>query len=145
MAIGIPASYATEVNDLLLKLNEDHGPFTGIFSYRYVKKSAATLAFTRFDPTCIVELDGVESAITRNFYAVTRNALDAKQIPYTFHWGKISDLDGPRLQKMYGPAVNQWLAARNTLLTGNLLKTFTNETLKDWGLDKTVTPQLLPF
>jgi hypothetical protein len=27
-------------------MNEDHGPLSGILSYRYVKRSGATLAFT---------------------------------------------------------------------------------------------------
>ncbi len=66
-AIGIPLDRVLEVNDMLIEMNEDQGPFSGIFSYRYVKKSAATLAFTKFDPTCILELDGAESNINKKF------------------------------------------------------------------------------
>src|SRR6185436_4346496 len=56
-AIGIPLDRVLEVNDLLIEMNEDHGPLSGILSYRYVKKSETALAFTKFDPTCILELD----------------------------------------------------------------------------------------
>ncbi len=144
-AIGIPVSYTNQVNDMLVRLNTAHGPFSGIFSYRYVKKSAATLAFTKFDYTCIVELDGVESVITRNFYAAVWQELEAQNIPYTFHWGKISSLDGTKLAKMYGAGIDQWLMARNTLLPAASLAAFTNQTLKDWALDRIVAPHLRPF
>ena len=90
-AIGIPISFTNTVNQMLIRLNDVHGPFPGIFSYRYVKKSDATLAFTKFDHTCIVELDGVESDITRKFYDVVWHELITRNIPHTFHWGKISD------------------------------------------------------
>jgi hypothetical protein len=49
-AIGLPLDRVLEVNDMLIEMNENHGPLSGIFSYRYVKGSAATLAFTKFDP-----------------------------------------------------------------------------------------------
>ncbi|MBS1564146.1 MAG: FAD-binding protein [Bacteroidetes bacterium] len=145
MAMGLPVSYTNQANDLLLELNKKHGPFTGVFSYRYVKGSAATLAFTRFSPTCVLELDGVESSITRKFYDVVLDAFEANNIPFTFHWGKINMIDNARILRMYGDAVDKWLNARNTLLRGKTLGCFCNQLLKDWGLDKTVTPQLRPF
>ena len=87
---------------MLIEMNEAHGPLSGIFSYRYVKRSAATLAFTKFDPTCILELDCAESNTTRNFYNAVWNELEARNIPYTFHWGKIHNLDEAKTKKMYG-------------------------------------------
>jgi hypothetical protein len=135
-AMGIPANRANEVNDMLITLNDAHGPFTGIFSYRYVKGSKATFAFTKFDPTCILELDGVESTITRNFYELVWNELEARNIPYTFHWGKINDLDEAKLKKMYPGDFDQWIQARNKILPPSSLKVFNSPTLSDWGLDK---------
>lgn len=134
-ALGIPINFAGQVNDLLIRLNGDHGPFTGIFSYRYVKKSSATLAFTKYDHTLILELDGVESAITRNFYEVVWAELEKAGIPYTFHMGKIGNLDPVKMRKIYGADVDRWIAARNKLLPVASMNLFNNQTLKDWGLD----------
>ena len=135
-ALGIPVDRVNEVNDLLIKLNETSGPFSGIFSYRYVKGSKATLAFTKFDPTCILELDGIESTITRNFYKTVWNELAARNIPYTFHWGKINDLDETKLKSMYPGNVDKWITVRNKILPPSSLKVFNSPTLSAWGLDK---------
>jgi hypothetical protein len=135
-AIGIPLDRVLEVNDMLIKLNKTAGPFSGIFSYRYVKGSVATLAFTRFSPTCILELDGSESSGTRNFYAAVWNELDARNIPYTFHWGKIHNLNEAKTRKMYGTKMDKWIGQRNKLLPEKSLKVFNTQSLKDCGLDK---------
>src|ERR1700704_2010422 len=111
-AMGVPINFVNQVNDLLIQLNTSHGPFSGIFSYRYVKKSEGMLAFTKFDHTCIIELDGIESNITRNFYQVVWNELEARNIPYTFHWGKINNLNGTKIQNMYQNNMNTWISAR---------------------------------
>jgi D-arabinono-1,4-lactone oxidase len=141
-AMGIPISFVNEVNEMLIKLNDTHGPFPGIFSYRYVKRSDAMLAFTKFDHTCIVELDGVESNITRNFYRTVWNELITRNIPHTFHWGKISKLDPARLEKIYRQNISKWIKARNTLMPVDSLQIFNNKTLTIWGLDTTL---LRPF
>jgi hypothetical protein len=135
-ALGIPVNRVIEVNDMLIELNKIHGPFSGIFSYRYVKGSKATFAFTKFDPTCIIELDGIESAVTRNFYEVVWNELETKNIPYTFHWGKINNLNETKLKKMYGGSFDKWVKARNKILPPSSLKVFNSPMLHDWGLDK---------
>jgi FAD binding domain len=141
-AIGIPISFVNQVNEMLIELNDTHGPFSGIFSYRYVKGSKALLAFTKFDQTCIVELDGAESVITRNFYHVVWNELTARNIPHTFHWGKISNLDSVKLEGMYQQNFSRWIKARNTLMPVPALQIFNNQTLVKWGLDKIL---LRPF
>lgn len=139
-AIGIPLDRVLEVNDMLIELNKIAGPFSGIFSYRYVKGSAATLAFTRFSPTCILELDGSESSGTRNFYTAVWDELDTRNIPYTFHWGKIHNLTEAKTRKMYGPAMDKWIEERNKLLPGQSLKIFNTQSLKDCGLDTILPP-----
>jgi hypothetical protein len=144
-AIGIPLARVSEVNDMLIKLNKTAGPFTGIFSYRYVKRSPATLAFTKFEPTCILELDGVTSAITRNFYDAVWNELETRNIPYTFHWGKINNLDKVKTRKMYGDNMDKWIMARNKLMTPEAMKIFNIQFLQDCGLDKILPAALRPF
>jgi hypothetical protein len=139
-AMGVPIRFVNEVNDLLIELNKIHGPFTGVFSYRYVKKSAATLAFTKYDHTCIIELDGVQSGITQKFYEIVWSELERRNIPYTLHWGKRANLNSFKLQNMYGENMDRWLAARNKLLPVSSLTVFNSPTLQDWGLDKILQP-----
>lgn len=143
-AIGIPISFTNQVNSMLIELNKAHGPFSGIFSYRYVKKSDGLLAFTKFDYTCIVELDGVESVITRNFYKLVWDELEKRKIPYTFHWGKINNLNPVRMQNMYSSGVQKWIQARNQLMHADALKVFNNQVLADCGLD-VVSAKPKPF
>jgi hypothetical protein len=133
-ALGIPAERAVEVNDLLIQINNANGPFTGIFSYRYSKKSSATLAFTRYDQTLILELDGVESGGTRNFYTKVWSELQNAGIPFTFHWGKVNNLDAAMTRTMYGNDMDKWISARNQLLPPESQQIFNNQTIVNWGL-----------
>ena len=139
-AIGIPLDRVLEVNDMLIEMNATDGPLSGIFSYRYVKRSAATLAFTKFDPTCILELDCAESNSTRNFYNAVWNELGARNIPYTFHWGKIHNLDETKTRKMYGTAFDKWIEQRNKIMSPQTMKVFNTQSLKDCGLDAILLP-----
>lgn len=137
-AIGLPLQQVTRVTDILLEMNKTHGPFVGLFAYRFIKKSQATLAFTHFDYTCILELDGAYSDATKNFYQLVWQRLDDENIPFSFHWGKMNELDFDRINRMYGEKATAWMAARNLLLDAQSRKVFTNPLLTQWGLDKTV-------
>ncbi|KAK6033653.1 FAD binding domain protein [Ostertagia ostertagi] len=137
-AIGIPLNQVQRVTDIIFELNKTAGPFPGLFSYRFIKKSQATLAFTRFDFTCILELDGSFSDTTMNFYRAVWKKLDEEQIPYTVHWGKMNELNFQRISNMYGSDADKWIAARNTLLDADSRKVFCNPLLQEWGLDKSL-------
>jgi FAD/FMN-containing dehydrogenase len=137
-AIGIPLNQVHRVTDIIFELNKTAGPFPGLFSFRFVKKSQATLAFTRFNFTCILELDGAFSATTMNFYRAVWKKLDEEQIPYTVHWGKMNELNVERISNMYGTDADKWIAARNTLLDADCRKVFCNPLLQEWGLDKSL-------
>jgi len=136
-ALGFPISVINRVTDLLLAVNKTDGPFSGLFAYRFIKKTDAMLGFTHFpDFTCIVELDGIFSHTTQNFYSAVWKRLDEEKIPFTFHWGKMVDLNPERIARMYGSATDSWIAARNKILDAETMKVFTNPLLKEWGLDK---------
>jgi D-arabinono-1,4-lactone oxidase len=139
-AIGIPLDRVLEVNDLLIEMNKNQGPLSGILSYRYVKRSAATLAFTKFDPTCILELDCAESNTTWNFYKAVWNELEARNIPHSFHWGKIHNLDEAKTRKIYGADMDKWIEQRNKIMSPEAMKIFNTQSLKDCGLDKILLP-----
>ena len=91
----------------------------------------------------MVELDAVFSDKTLEFYHDVWEALDRAQIPFTFHWGKVCEIDPGRLEKMYGSNVISWIKARNRLLDRDGLGAFTNQQIVDWGLNQPVTGE--PF
>ncbi|HXB06556.1 MAG TPA: hypothetical protein VNW04_05565, partial [Puia sp.] len=137
-AIGIPISYISQAIDLLLATNKTNGPFSGLFACRFVKRSPAKLAFTHFDYTCVLELDAAFSNATYDFYTAAWKQFEAAKIPFTFHWGKINELNIDRLTNMYGANIQTWVAARNKLLDAGSRQVFTNATLTAWGLDKSL-------
>jgi hypothetical protein len=137
-ALGIPIGFVGQAISLLMEVNKAKGPFSGLFACRFVKKSPAKLAFTRFDYTCVLELDGAFSDETYAFYSAAWQALEEAKIPFTFHWGKINELNIDKLTTMYGDNVKTWIAARNKLLDADTRKVFTNATLTAWGLDKSL-------
>ena len=134
-AMGIPVSQVNRLNEILVKLN-DQTPFPGVFAYRFVKRSPATLAFTQYDPTCVVELDGVQSDLTWSFYRAVWNELRLQGIQFTFHWGKINDLDGQKVRDAYPAMRDQWVRARNRLLPQDSMAVFSSPPLKNLGLDE---------
>lgn len=136
-ALGLPLNKVNRVAELLLEINKTDGPFTGIFAFRYVKKSNATLGFTHFgDYTCVLELDGIFSPETEAFYRAVWKRLDEEKIPFTFHWGKMNEINPDILKKMYGKDATSWIAARNNLLKPEAMKIFTNPLITQWGLDE---------
>ena len=121
----------------VLKLvREEQAPAT--MALRYVKSSRATLSFTRHAPqTCVMEIDGPRSDLMLGLYEKVWRELEASGIPFTFHWGKMSDVsqNPARVRRMYGDAVDAWRAARETLLpTPDLRRVFSNAYIEGAGL-----------
>jgi hypothetical protein len=133
-AIGIPIAYSTQAISLLMEVNKTAGPFAGLFACRFVKRSLAKLAFTHFDHTCVLELDAAFSDTTYGFYTAAWKKLEEANIPFTFHWGKVNELNIDRLKRMYGANLQTWIDSRNKLLDADNRQVFTNATIKAWGL-----------
>ena len=135
-AIGMDISSVNKVLETIIAVNKE-APFPGILSFRFVKGTTALLAFTKFPSTCVLEMDGVEAAVTRNFYKKVWDALEEKGISYTLHWGKINfNLDAARVRKMYGDSrVDKWIECRHQLLDESTRKVFTNVFMEKCGLD----------
>lgn len=138
-AIGISVENTNKVMDIALRLYKEHS-FAGVFACRFVKQTAATLGFTAFPATCVAEFDSFETGSTWRFYQALWKALDDAAIPYTFHWGKVNNLDAASVRKMYGGKVDEWIAARNILIPKEMLPVFTNEFMIQTGLDKVLPP-----
>jgi FAD/FMN-containing dehydrogenase len=133
-AIGFAVRDVPKVVDLVLNVNAEQGPFAGLFAFRFVKKSRALMAFTRFDPTCVLEMDGVQSDGTMHFYEKMWEALDKAGIAYTFHWGKMNSMTPARLERAYGQDAVRFQAARQRVLDPGALLAFDSTAHRDWGL-----------
>lgn len=136
-ATAIPMDRLDEVLDLILKVNA-RTPFPGALACRFVKGTPATLGFTRYPHTCVLEMDGVDATVSRDFFRDVWGALDAAGIPYTLHWGKLNFiLSEPLVRQMYGDgSVDAWISARHTLLDAPTREVFKNEFMTKCGLDK---------
>lgn len=135
-AIGLPLSSVEQVVKVLMEMNESAGPFVGLFAFRFVRSSPATMAFTRFSPvTCVLELDGVLSPETTGFYEAVWDKLEQLNIPFTFHWGKMSVIGPDRLRRMYGNNLDKFLIARSRIIEPAVANIFSNEAMKQWGID----------
>jgi len=148
MAVGIDKSNSSKAVKIILDLVKNDKPMPGVVGIRYVKGTEATLGFTKFPTTCILELDGVDTPLMHECYDLFLQKLNQHNIPFTLHWGKINDyLNQQTLRDMYTSAkVDSWLKVRSQLLqTDEVRAVFTNEFMEKCGLDKVVaTPVATP-
>lgn len=111
--------------------------FAGAAAVRFVKGTKATLGFTRFEHTCVIEMDGLDIKGNHTVFANVIDRLINNGIPCTIHWGKLNDpLNADRVIAMYGAdKVKSWKQSRETLLLPETRSVFTNEFMKKCGLD----------
>jgi FAD/FMN-containing dehydrogenase len=133
-AVGVPLSEANRALDTVFSVHEAEGPIAAVFSVRFVKGTDALLGFTKFEPTCVLEIDGVFSQRTSDFLRAVWSKFDEEQIPYTFHWGKMNTLNAALVRKMYGTAVDRWQSSRRTLLDAASMQVFSSTFLDRVGL-----------
>lgn len=145
-AVGIDHTDSPKALELLTKLAREEGPIPGIYAMRFVKKSKAKLAFTRFPITCMLEIDGLIWKPKNNnmislekFCTRTIEILQQNNIPFTIHWGKNADWAFPGLvQHMYGSDARKWKEYRSALLGKENAKLFSNDFLRDTKLEEYV-------
>ncbi len=149
-SVGIDHKDAPKAMELLAKITREEGPIPGIFALRFVKQSEATLAFTKFPITCMLEIDGVLWKKTKKIMSLKEfskriiEVLQQNNIPFTQHWGKNSDWAFPNLvTHMYGEEqVKKWKTCRQTLLSEEMAQLFSNHFLETLGLSgKIVVPE----
>jgi hypothetical protein len=141
-AVGIDHKDSAKALELLTQLTLQEGPVPGIFAMRFVKQSGATLAFTRFPITCMLEIDGLTWKPKKNkmisleeYCTRIIEVLKSNNIPFTLHWGKNADWSFPGLvEHMYGQDMNRWKEHRNALLGPVNKVLFSNKFLTDTGL-----------
>ena len=134
-AIAISSKDASRVIEEIVRINKQTA-FAGAIALRFVKGTTALLGFTKFPKSCVLEMDGVESKSSRNFFKKIWNRLEELDIPYTLHWGKVNfNLDASRVRRMYSDSVvDKWIACRKQLLDTPAQKVFTNDFMLNCGL-----------
>ncbi len=135
-AMAIPIAYTTRALALAREafLNNPGAPI--ICACRYVQKSPALLGFTCFDPTCVLDIDGVDTKATHKIMDETRDRFDAAGIPYAQHWGKFLGLTAERVRKSYGSNLERWTEVRHRLMPdANERATFSTALLDRVGLN----------
>lgn len=136
-ATAIAMADVDRVLDIILKANQE-SPFPGALSCRFIKGTKATLGFTKFEHTCILEMDGVDAEVSRSFFQKVWNELETSGISFALHWGKFNFiLNEALLRKMYSDEnVDSWIQCRHSLLDDESGKVFTNNFMQQCGLDK---------
>jgi len=141
---GNIASFAFAVATSDLPQTIDHiveetsiNAFAGAVAVRFVKGTKATLGFTRFEHTCVIEMDGLDIEGNHRAFGNVITRLIDNNIPCSIHWGKLnSPLDADRVTIMYGDAaVQSWKQSREKLLSAETRAVFTNDFMKKCGLD----------
>lgn len=134
-ALGFSAEHAWTVLSTLIELATKLGmAHTEIYTMRFIKKSQALLAFTKFENTCIMEIDAIDLDSHRDFFNEVWKTCRSFRFPITYHWGKLNDITPDNLKRSYGPNLDKWLAARKSLLPEESLKLFSSPQLREWGL-----------
>jgi hypothetical protein len=137
--VAIPAERSPEAFDIALDVYRGlNKTLPVLVSGRWVKKTAATLGFTHFDNTCVLEIDGIRGVGVERYLDRVLDGLDDVGIPFALHWGKAIDrYDRPgALEKAFGAeAVADWTRCRAELLpTAALREMFANDVLARIGL-----------
>jgi len=140
-SVGVDHSDSPKALELLVNLARNEGPVPGIYAMRFVKQSAATLAFTKFPVTCMLEIDGLiwnpkdNNISLQRFCTRIIEVLQANNIPFTQHWGKNADWSFPGLvQYMYGNNALEWMEHRSAFMRKETAALFSNDFLRDTSL-----------
>jgi len=135
-AFGIDHREAGRALDLMISAMKENGPIPGILSMRFVKASEATLAFTRFPVTCILEVDGLlweanpQMISLEDFMTRMVEIFKDHAVKFTLHWGKNAPWSFPGLiDYMYGDADDTWKDIRSALLSKQMADLFSNDFL----------------
>lgn len=135
--IGMPLDRAVEGLQIAIDTYHKFGAVLPVLlTLRFVKGTKALLGFTKYDQTCVMEVDSLNTPKARDYAKRVWTRLEEADIPFTMHWGKFNSfLNKTRLRHMYGDNMDKWIASREALLeTPKVRQVFTNAFLKSVGL-----------
>jgi hypothetical protein len=134
--IGIPLSRSLDALSIAFDTYANFGTLLPMdCMMRFVRGTKALLGYTKFDPTCTLEIDATDTPQTREYANAVWTNLEQAGIPFTMHWGKFNWFLTPaHVRNMYGENVQKWIESRETLLSPEVRKVFTNDFLRSVGL-----------
>ncbi|MGD1846598.1 MAG: FAD-binding protein [Salibacteraceae bacterium] len=167
-AFGVDQSNATKAIQLFIELANQKGPVPGAIGVRFIPATQATLGFTKFPMTCIVEMDGLQWQPMRVPWGKRKSGLGWRKrqmpsmkafekeivkglqkagIPFTWHWGKNCAWEHPGLVKhMFGERMEEWMRYRSALLRPETAHLFSNDFMDITGLSAYTPPDSeMPF
>jgi len=109
-------------------------------SVRYVRSSNQFLSFTRHGTTSAT----IEFPCPYDNFFIRRvpivhdkieQALNARSIPHTWHWGQSLPVNDQWVSKAYGSALQDWKTQRSLLLDAEGSIMFSNDMLRSLGMD----------
>ena len=106
----------------------------GLPSIRFVKGTNATLGFTKFSKTAVVEVDGVQWKQLDLFLTKLTAALRSSALDFGLHWGKNADWNSGLVDRMYGAKKSNWSQERDNLVSPQFKAVFANKFLDEIGL-----------
>ena len=134
-AVAVDVNDGKKMVETLLELAKNHKKIPSTFSLRYVKKSKASLAFSKYNMNCLFGIDGISTKKTIEFVEKITPALNAKGIKHTFHWGKVNVMDSDFVKTAYGQSRIDWINARTQIFNDPVMaQIFTNDYIHVRGL-----------
>ncbi len=135
--VGLPLNRSLDALNIALDTYKDFGTLLPmLIALRFVKGTKALLGFTKFEPTCVMEIDGLFTAKSQQYVNKVWANIEKAGIPLTMHWGKINDFLTPaRVEAAYGDNVKKWKDSRAALLESPAVgKVFANDFTRRVGL-----------
>lgn len=132
----VPLAQVTNALQIMAEAFRLHKKAGVVLTCRYVQKSPGILSFTRYDPTCVIDIDGIDSASTQKLIKLVAQKFETAGMPFTMHWGKTNHLTKSRVRAAYGGNVDRWNAARRVLLPDQAERNaFSNDFIDAVGLN----------
>lgn len=104
-----------EVFDVMRKGFSGAGGST-VMTLRFLKGGPGLLSPARWEHVAGIDCDGPGGSGTERAFVTMLDALEAKGIPFTRHWGKFNRLDAARVAHDFGDDLVRWKAVRDQLL-----------------------------
>jgi FAD binding domain len=114
---AIPVAQVTRAIEIARAAFAIHKSAPVVFTCRYAQKSPAIMGFTRYDATCVMDIDGIDTAATHKLIKLVCDRFDAEGLPYAMHWGKTNHLTKSRVRNAFGGGVDRWNLARHAILS----------------------------
>ncbi|MDR6849323.1 FAD/FMN-containing dehydrogenase [Sphingomonas sp. BE270] len=139
-AYAIERAHLSTTLKTMLDAFHTHGGGHQVFTLRFVTKAAGLMAFTRFDDTVVINMDGLRTLNSADAARCVALALEREGIPFSQHWGKQGVITSTRVMRDFGmpsdprSRAGRWRAARYRLLSPEMRGVVCSDALSAWGL-----------